>query len=73
MSISNELSGDVAAALLAENQDSDPAETNQLMEIVVQVHSTLRDMTAAERKERRRFLRSVEAAAPGTRPVPRDH
>jgi hypothetical protein len=73
MSVSNELSGDVAAALLADRQVSDPAETRELMAIVVQVHSALRDLTAGERQERRRFLRSAEATTQGAGPASRDH
>jgi predicted transcriptional regulator len=65
MSISNELSSDVAAALLAENHGADPVETDELMAIVVEVHSTLRELTAGERKERRRFLKSVVVTPPG--------
>jgi len=61
MSISNELSSDLAAALLAKDTGKDAKETVELVEIVAKVHSTLRQLTAEERKERRRFSDSAPA------------
>jgi hypothetical protein len=60
MSISNELSSDLAAALLADRSNAENEDTKQRIAIVAQVHSTLRQLTAEERKERRRLLQAVE-------------
>ena len=50
MAISNELSSDVAVALLA--KDKSPQELKQLKDIILQVHSTLQEMSAETRPDR---------------------
>lgn len=50
MAISNELSSDVAAAILA--QKKSPEELQQLKDIIVQVHSALQKMSEEARSER---------------------
>ena len=50
MAISNELSSDVAVALLA--QDKSPQELKQLRDIILQVHSALQEMSAETRADR---------------------
>ena len=54
MAISNELSSDVAVALLAKKKS--PQEMKQLKDIILQVHSALQKMseeTRADRRDRR--------------------
>lgn len=60
MSISNELSSDLAAALLADRSNEEPSDTKQRIAIVAEVHSALRQLTAEERKERRRLIQAIE-------------
>jgi len=50
MAISNELSSDVAVALLA--KDKSPQELKQLKDIILQVHSALQEMSAETRADR---------------------
>ena len=50
MAISNELSSDVAAAILA-NQKS-PQELNKLKDIILEVHSVLQKMSEETRADR---------------------
>lgn len=52
MGIANELSSDVAAAVLA-RKDKEQAGKNELIEIVRNFHSALRDLTGEERQRRR--------------------
>ena len=52
MAISNELSSDVAVALLA--KDKSPQELKQLKEIILQVHSALQEMSEETRADRRK-------------------
>ena len=54
MAISNELSSDVAVAIL-EKQKS-PQELKQLKEIILQVHSALQKMSEETRAERLRKM-----------------
>ena len=58
MTISNELSSDLTDDILAQNVANDPVETRELAAILAKIHSSLRELTAAERKERHRFVRS---------------
>jgi len=60
MAISNELSSDIAAAILA-NQNS-PQELRRLKDVVLEVHSTLQQMSA-EARARRNDERIVQPAA----------
>jgi len=50
MAISNELSSDVAVAILAKNKS--PQELKQLKDIILQVHSTLQEMSEETRTDR---------------------
>jgi predicted transcriptional regulator len=50
MAISNELSSDVAVALLAENKS--PQELKQLKDIILQVHTALQEMSEETRADR---------------------
>jgi predicted transcriptional regulator len=52
MAISNELSSEIAAALLAEKKS--PQELKQLKDVVLKVHSTLQQTSADERANRLR-------------------
>ena len=50
MAISNELSSEIAAAILVEKKT--PQELKQLKDVILQVHSTLQKMSADERATR---------------------
>lgn len=52
MAISNELSSEIAAAILAEKKS--PQELKQLKDVILQVHSALQKMSAEERAKRLR-------------------
>lgn len=54
MSIDNELSSEVAAALLAGDEGQPPRDASKLAEVVKEVHSTLREMEAESRRKSRR-------------------
>lgn len=56
MSIANELSNDVARAVLEQQAVKTEGETKGLTEIVLAVHSTLRLLTTEERRRRRAHL-----------------
>jgi hypothetical protein len=53
MSIANELSCDVVAAMLARKEDQTKSNSKALTEIVLEFHSTLRHLTDEERQRRR--------------------
>ena len=53
MTISNELSSDIATAILAAENKA-PRELKELMEIVLKVHSVLQEMTVEARAARYR-------------------
>lgn len=50
MAISNELSSDIAAAILAKKKN--PQELNQLKDIILRVHSALQQMSEETREMR---------------------
>jgi len=50
MAISNELSSDIAAAILA--QKKNPQELNQLRDVILRVHSTLQKLSEDARAKR---------------------
>lgn len=50
MAISNELSSEIAAAILVEKKS--PQELKQLKDVILQVHSALQKMSAEERANR---------------------
>lgn len=52
MGIANELSSDVVAAVLARKSDGGQVGTKELLEIVRNFHSALRDLTDEERRRR---------------------
>ena len=52
MAISNELSSEVAIAILA--QDKSPQELEQLKDVILQVHSALQKMSEETRSDRAR-------------------
>jgi hypothetical protein len=50
MAISNELSSEIAAAILVEKKS--PKELNQLKDVILRVHSTLQKMSEEQRAAR---------------------
>jgi predicted transcriptional regulator len=50
MAISNELSSDVAVAIMAKKKS--PQELQQLKEVILQVHSALQEMSEETRSDR---------------------
>ena len=58
MAISNELSSDIAVALLAEKKS--PQELRRLKDVILEVHSELQKMSEKERANR--FKKSKTAA-----------
>ncbi|HWS56226.1 MAG TPA: hypothetical protein VN228_18945 [Pyrinomonadaceae bacterium] len=54
MSIAHELSSDVAAAMLAQQDDESPRSAGDLAGVVIEVHSTLRQLTAEARRRKAR-------------------
>jgi hypothetical protein len=53
MTVSNELSSDIASAILAAKERS-PRQLSELKEIVLRVHSTLQELAEKERASPRR-------------------
>lgn len=64
MSITNELSSEVAAAVLARESDEGFADKGKLKDIIVKVHDTLQDMTATGREARRRTQKKAFTPEP---------
>ena len=76
MAISNELSSDIAAALIAASAKQAPAQLHELKEILIEVHSTLQQMTEQSRTARSFSLAAApenassdDAEAPGPRRI----
>ena len=63
MGIANELSSDVVAAVLARKSDGGQVGTKELLEIVRNFHSALRDLTDEERRRRVLPLDSASSQA----------
>jgi hypothetical protein len=63
MSIAHELCSDVAAAVLAREKDEPAHDTNELLEVVKGVHSTLRELTAEARRENRRSQKRTDTSS----------
>lgn len=61
MAISNELSSEIAAAILGENKT--PQELHRLKEILLRVHSTLQEMSDDARAATE--TKTPKAASPG--------
>ena len=59
MTISNELSSEIASAILVEKKS--PQELKELKEIILQVHTALQEMTQLDKT--RRIQKSSESAA----------
>ena len=53
MSIAHELSSDVAAAVLTAREGEAPSDANERAELVLEVHSTLRRLSADYRRRSR--------------------
>lgn len=60
MSIDNELSGEIAAAVLSQSNKKESLSGNDLKDVILKVHSTLRHLTSEERKR----TRSAKAKSP---------
>ena len=60
MSIANELSCDVAAAMFTRKEDEAPSTQRELAEVLLVVHSTLRHLTAESRRVNARARNSAE-------------
>jgi hypothetical protein len=53
MSIAHELSSEVAAAVLADKEGEAPRDASERVEVVLEVHSTLRRLSAEHRRRGR--------------------
>jgi len=62
MAISNELSSEIAAAILAEKKT--PQELNQLKEVILRVHTALQKMSEETRERRLRTPASQQRNEP---------
>ncbi len=62
MGIANELSSEVAAAVFTRKSDTARAETKELVEIVRDFHSEMRDLVSEERRRRVLQLPGAESA-----------
>ena len=60
MSIAHELSSDVAAAVLAADEDGRARDASERAEVVLEVHSTLRRLSAEDRRRGRAAKRESE-------------
>lgn len=60
MSIAHELSSDVAAAMLAAEKGEPPSDASERAEVVLELHSTLRRLSAEHRKKGRAAKREPE-------------
>lgn len=63
MSIANELSGEIATAVLSNENDEETANRNDLKDVLIEVHSTLRHMTKLERERERRAPDSPQSSS----------
>jgi hypothetical protein len=63
MSIANELSSDIAAAVLARKNEGASDDSGDIKDVLVQVHSTLRDLTLEMRRRGRPLKSSSEPPA----------
>ena len=64
MAISNELSSEIAVALLA-NQERSPEELNNLKVILLEVHSILQSLNEEANRQRTEKALSAKAASSG--------
>lgn len=65
MSIANELSSEVAAAVLSLKDEESSAESGKLKDVVMRVHSALREMKAESRRDSLRPQSVSEPPAAG--------
>lgn len=65
MSIENELSSDVATALLAAGEGASPRDAGKLAAVAKEVHSALRQMEAESRRKYRRMSGSGDEPSAG--------
>ena len=65
MSIAHELSSDVAAAVLAAEEGVSPEDASERAEVVLEVHSTLRRLSAEHRRRGRGAKGQAEDPPPG--------
>jgi hypothetical protein len=63
MSIAHELSSDVAAAVLAPEKDGSSQDPSELAEVVREIHSTLRELTAEARHKIRRPQKRADTSS----------
>jgi hypothetical protein len=63
MSIANELSSDVANAVLSRNDEETSMDSSELKNVVMKVHWTLRHLTTEASKRSRRLRSSSESQA----------
>ncbi len=63
MSIANELTSEVAAAVLANDKEKGQEQREELTKVMLEVHSTLRRLTSAERRRRAQTIAARQAAA----------
>jgi non-ribosomal peptide synthetase component E (peptide arylation enzyme) len=66
MSIANELSSDVAAALLCRQEEERGLDSSRLVNVIVEVHSTLRHLTIEARRNARRAQEAQANLPPGS-------
>lgn len=65
MSIAHELSSEVAAAVLAAGEDESPKDAGRRAEVVLEVHSTLRRLSAEQRRRGRAAKGETEVPSRG--------
>ncbi len=73
MGIANELSSDVAAALLARKDQQSQAETNDLIEIVRDFHSAMSELKGEERRRRASVISSADLSQPNNQAASGGH
>lgn len=64
MSIAHELSSEVAAAMLTGGEGQTPKDASERVEVVLEVHSTLRKLSAEYRRKTRAARRGAEEPPP---------
>lgn len=64
MSIAHELSSEVAAAVLSAEEGAVPSDPGERAELVLEVHSTLRRLSAEHRRKKGRALEGGDDAPP---------
>jgi hypothetical protein len=62
MAISNELSSDIANAILL-SKDRSPTERDKLKKVIFEIHTTLQRLTEASREHRRKAMAASQERA----------